>query len=959
MKITFRLRFSTRYGESLLLTGNHELFGNGDAAHAIPLGYLNQEFWETTLVFSKGGAPNTDITYNYILRGVDGSLLYDTGKDRLINAAAIQEEEFLIIDSWNSPASYENAFYTEPFKDVLLRNLKTEVKVPTPGQFTHTFRIKVPLLHPNQTLCLLGNCAALGNWHTSKPILLRRDPAVDFLSAEIDLAKEAFPIQYKYGVYDMKSRTFLAYEEGENRVLQDTIASGKKTLVNDGFARLPASTWKGAGVAIPVFSLRSEKSFGIGEFTDLKWLADWAKQVGLKLIQILPVNDTTASHTKADSYPYSAISAFALNPVYLNLSETVTPENRSLLQELEGERQRLNKLDALDYEAVAKAKFDFLKRIYPQQRDETFAKSDYQEFLQKNKPWLEPYAAFCFLRDRYGSTVYEQWPQHRRYNPKEAEALAHAKNGKSSENERGESVGINRLDPAAQRSEPKLIRRFGGEEFAAGVSLTAVAESESSAEAAEEHEETDLHFHYFVQYHLHRQLKEASEYARSKGVILKGDLPIGVSRCGADTWQNPELYNLDMQAGAPPDAFAVKGQNWGFPTYNWERMKEDGFAWWRHRFEQMGNYFDAFRIDHILGFFRIWSAPSHAVEGIMGYFVPALPVHVHEFAQRGIPFDRDRFTRPHITDKVLRERFGTEDEVVKMGFLDSEGAGKYSLKKDFETQRQVERHFAELEQNDYHTLLRDGLYDLISNVLLFEASESNGQAFHFRFAIESTSSFRDLDAGTQAKLRDLYIDYFFRRQEQFWRQQGMEKLPALKRATEMLVCGEDLGLVPACVPEVMKQLGLLSLEVQRMPKELNREFSRPKDAPYLSVVTPSTHDMSTIRGWWEEDPVRTQRFFNEELGEPGVAPETCEGWINKAIVLQHLASPAMWSIFQLQDLLGMDEQLRRKKPQDERINIPADSKNYWRYRMHFPLEKLLQADRFNEELRACVQQAGR
>ncbi|HYV28760.1 MAG TPA: 4-alpha-glucanotransferase, partial [Candidatus Eisenbacteria bacterium] len=462
-----------------------------------------------------------------------------------------------------------------------------------------------------------------------------------------------------------------------------------------------------------------------------------------------------------------------------------------------------------------------------------------------------------------------------------------------------------------------------------------------------------------VQYHLHRQLKEAAEYARSKGVILKGDLPIGVSRCGADTWQNPELYDLDMQAGAPPDAFAVKGQNWGFPTYNWQRMKEDGFGWWRQRFEQMGHYFDAFRIDHILGFFRIWSIPTHAVEGILGYFAPALPVHLDEFAQRGIRFDRNRFARPHITDQVLRERFGTEDEIIKMGFLDHHDSGNYSLKSEFETQKQVERHFAQLEQNDYHALLRNGLYDLISNVLLFEVPGSGGKEFHFRFAIESTSSFKDLDWRTQNQLRDLYIDYFFRRQEQFWMKQGMEKLPPLKGATDMLVCGEDLGLVPACVPEVMKELGLLSLEVQRMPKELNREFSRPKDAPYLSVVTPSTHDMSTIRGWWEEDPVRTQRFFNEELGEPGVAPAKCEGWINKAIVLQHLASPAMWSVFQLQDLLGIDEELRRKNPTEERINIPAEPKHYWQYRMHLPLEKLLQAQSFNEELKACVQQSGR
>src|SRR5208337_4767665 len=198
-----------------------------------------------------------------------------------------------------------------------------------------------------------------------------------------------------------------------------------------------------------------------------------------------------------------------------------------------------------------------------------------------------------------------------------------------------------------------------------------------------------------------------------------------------------------------------------------------------------------------------------------------------------------------------------------------------------------------------------------SNVILFEEEHAPGRQFHFRFDVENTSAFKELPAATRAPLKELYVDYFFRRQDAFWMLEAMQKLPALKRAMNMLVCGEDLGLVPACVPEVMKALGLLSLEIQRMPKQMGREFSRPQDAPYLSVVTPSTHDMSTIRGWWEEDRELTQKFFNRELGLPGEAPRTAEPWMVQSIVRQHLASPAMWSIFQLQDLAGTDANIRR------------------------------------------------
>ncbi len=388
-------------------------------------------------------------------------------------------------------------------------------------------------------------------------------------------------------------------------------------------------------------------------------------------------------------------------------------------------------------------------------------------------------------------------------------------------------------------------------------------------------------------------------------------------------------------------------------------MQEDGFAWWRQRFEQMSNYFDAFRIDHILGFFRIWSIPMQAVEGIMGYFVPAIPVDVSEFGERGIWFDYYRYCKPFINDEILDHTFGSYADRVKREFIITNEQGNYELEMGIATQRQVQNYFASLDDTDENRTIRQGLSDLISNVILFEEENSEAEKFHFRFGMDNTSSFRYLEWNTQQKLRDLYIDYFFRRQDDFWRKEAMHKLPYLKRATNMLICGEDLGMVPHCVPDVMKQLGILSLEIQRMPKETTREFFHPNDAPYLSVVTPSTHDMSTIRGWWEEDRGHTQRFFNNILGQYGDAPYFCEAWINRAIVLQHLYCPAMWSIFQLQDILGMSEKLRRQNPNDERINVPAIPKYYWRYRMHLTLEELLKQNEFNEELNGYVVHSGR
>ena len=469
-----------------------------------------------------------------------------------------------------------------------------------------------------------------------------------------------------------------------------------------------------------------------------------------------------------------------------------------------------------------------------------------------------------------------------------------------------------------------------------------------------------MKFYCFVQFQLHLQLKEAADYAHKKGIILKGDIPIGIYRYGCDAWTQPDLYNMCWQAGAPPDDFTAVGQNWGFPTYNWKKMQDDGFAWWRQRFEQMSEYFDAFRIDHILGFFRIWSIPTHAVQGIMGRFVPCLPVHINEFGENGIWFEHDRFCKPYITDEILSEVFGEENAgIVKSDFLLPNDRGGYDFQDDFQTQKQVEAYFAGLEQTPENENLKDGLYYLQSNVLFFEEEDSLGQHFHFRISMENTHTFRHLIPHVQERLRGLYINYFYRRQDDFWKKEAMHKLPQLKAATNMLVCGEDLGMVPHCVPDVMKQLGILSLEIQRMPKDPQKEFFHPADAPYLSVITPSTHDMSTIRAWWEENRERTQHFFNHVLEQWGDAPFYCESWINRAIVLQHLYSPAMWSIFQLQDILGMSDQLRREIPQEERINDPANPKNYWQYRMHLLLEDLIEEKAFNEELHGYVTNSGR
>jgi 4-alpha-glucanotransferase len=902
MKVQLYLRFHTEFGQAIFISGNVDELGGDDLSKALPMNYLNEEFWVATIEIKSKKLSH--LHYKYVLRTKEGEMIPEGNCDRRVELNK-HTGEVDLVDAWNHAGEFENAFLSRAF-NVLLERGNKNLKARSPKRFTHVLKVKAPLLKKNEVISILGSAMSMGSWDSDKVLLLSREQDAPggqggWWTIKLDLSKEVFPVAYKYGVYNNKEKKFDRYEEGDNRMLQHEADKKKIVICHDGFVRLPNNLWKGAGVAIPVFSLRTKSSFGIGEFADLKLLVDWARSTGLKLIQILPVNDTIANHNWTDSYPYAAISAFALHPQYINLDKVAGKEHADKLRPVKRKQKQLNELPEIDHVEVMKFKLGMLRELYELQKAEFLADEGYRSFFENNKHWLVPYAAFCYFRDKYGNSHFEQWKTNSVYDKKDVEKLS----------------------------------RPGSASF------------------------HDIAFHYFIQYHLHLQLKEAAGYAHKKAVVLKGDIAIGIYRYGCDAWVEPELYNMNMQAGAPPDDFAVKGQNWGFPTYNWKRMQEDRFDWWRRRFEQMSNYFDAFRIDHILGFFRIWSIPMHAVEGIMGYFVPAIAVHINEFAEKGIWFDYYRYCKPYITDAVLNDVFGGNAEKVKNDFLIPNDSGGYELELAFATQRQVEDHFATLEQNEENNKVKQGLFDLISNVILFEEENTNGRQFHFRFGIENTISFKDLDDNTRQKLKELYIDYFYRRQDQFWRQEAMHKLPYLKAATNMLICGEDLGMVPHCVPQVMRELGILSLQIQRMPKELNKEFFHPNDAPYLSVVTPSTHDMSTIRGWWEEDRVKTQRYFNHILGQPGTAPYFCEGWINRAVVLQHLYCPAMWSIFQLQDILGMDEKLRRQDPNEERINVPANPKHYWRYRVHLSIEDLLKQKEFNEELRGYVIHSGR
>lgn len=689
------------------------------------------------------------------------------------------------------------------------------------------------------------------------------------------------------------------------------LADGDISVYDLDQAFFPICDTKVAGTLVPVFSLRSKSSFGIGDFGDLKKMIDFVSQTGQRVLQILPINDTTITHTWTDSYPYSCISIFAIHPQYVDLNQLPAIADKAEAKKYEALRIKLNALSQIDYEAVNNAKTEYLKIIFEQEGKRIMASAEYKAFFEESQSWLVPYGHYCMLRDKNGTADFTKWEGNETWNEDDREKLTNSR--------------------------------------------TALYK--------------EVAFYYFVQFILSSQMKAAHDYARSKHVILKGDIPIGVNRYSCDVWMEPKYFNLNSQAGAPPDDFSVNGQNWGFPTYNWDEMLKDDCIWWVRRFQNMSKFFDAYRIDHVLGFFRIWDIPIDSVHGLLGQFSPSLAMSREEIEAYGLRFQEDHFTRPFITDWILDRIFHERAEEVRRRYLVHAHDDVYNLKPEYDTQRKIEAAFeaehqamvankADQAALQAHNNLRDGLYALVSNVL-FIRDRKDANKFHPRISAQLDFTYEALYDCDKAVFNRLYNDYYYHRNNQFWYREAMKKLPKLVQATRMLVCAEDLGMVPDCVPWVMEELKILSLELQSMPKDPTVRFGHLSRNPYRSVCTISSHDMPTLRQWWDENIERTQSYYNTMLYRSGGAPHPLPGWLARDIIYRHLASPSMLCVLSIQDWLAISERLRLADQNAERINIPANPKHYWRYRMHLNIEDLISDQEFTGEILGMIEESGR
>ena len=882
MKLYFNVRYITKQGEKLFVS----VSGEGNEKHDYPMEPAEFGVWKAEVdYFSK------EISYQYLVKNSESEIMVEEEVGHELSFPH-NYKEFVITDVWNKKNFPENYLTNKILKNKLT-GFKPE-KNSILKKHTHLFKIEAPIYHPDWKIALFGSSDSLGNWDYEKALILSQTGfGVWEISVEIP---ENYPVEYKYCIYDAKQERIIDVETGNNRLVYPNSNKDILHVVSDHYFKFKGyQMYHDAGVAVPVFSLRTEDGFGVGEFPDLKKLADWNQKTGLGIIQILPINDTTANYSWTDSYPYAAVSVYALHPQYLSIEKLDYSLPKNLVKEYQAEKEALNALELIDYEKMISGKWKFITAIYEAEKEKILKDRNFKKFIKDNEDWLIPYAAFCVLRDKYKTPNFGDWKTHKKYIAGKIAQLFTAKN----------------------------------KDFEA------------------------VMLHSWVQFQLHKQLKDAVDYMHGLGISVKGDLPIGIYRYSVEAWTEPELFGMDFQAGAPPDQFTELGQNWEFPTYNWEAMKKDGYQWWKNRFKALEQYFDAMRIDHILGFFRIWRMPISATQGILGYFYPAVPITEEEFKARQLPFDYDRYCKPFINDKVLGSYFG-ENSSKALSYLTKNENGTYSFKPEFDSQRKLTDYFKKKPD----AIIGEQLISLCANVLFLTEEREGETVYHPRFNVYKTESYEFLSDWEKRVIYDLYHDYFFKRQDQLWAEKAMEKLPVILNATEMLICGEDLGLVPDCVPTVMDDLAIVALKVQRMPSE-NIPFYNPNKAGYMNVVTASSHDSSTLRQWWKEDTNLTQKYFNQQLNQYGKAPENLEPYLAEIIMKQHLYNEAMLAIFPIQEFLATEQSLSNLKIDNERINNPAVFPHYWRYRMHIGLEELNNQERFNDKVKKWVKDSGR
>ena len=636
-----------------------------------------------------------------------------------------------------------------------------------------------------------------------------------------------------------------------------------------------------SGVAVPLFSLYSKQSIGIGEYLDLIPFGRWAAFCDFNIIQLLPVNDTGA-----ESSPYSARSAFALNPVFINVQSVEgSSEYEDEIQQGKVDFQKYGKID---YYNISTWKRMILRKIFDNRYDDLKKDKILLNWIDSNA-WAKPYCVYCTLKAQNDERSWKDWKNYRDPTPKDIEAL---------------------------------WKKFAKDNL----------------------------FQAWMQFEAEKQFSAAVTEVSKMGVRIKGDIPILINEDSADVWADRKYFSLDDRAGAPPDMFSYSGQNWGFPTYRWDVIEKDNFEWWRRRLAQASKFYHAYRIDHVLGFFRIWSIPQSETTGILGYFNPCVPLTYDKLASVGFMRETlEYLRRPNYGIDQLREFLGDNtDRLAPICFTQLEGhPDRLILKPEFSSEKAI---LAMSESQE----VKDKLLKVYWNRVFVPSGDEN--TFYPYWYWYNAPVLYTLPDYEQEKLRNL-IKENENAQNGLWEANATKLLSVLSQETDMLVCAEDLGAVPPCVPAVLNKLNILSLRIERWARNWNAPYSPYYDMdeyPRMSVCATSCHDTSTLRGLWQEKDFDRDLYWSH-AHLSGKAPEEVTPSVARQILAHVYTTNSLFCILPVQDYFALSASLSKCAPEEERVNVPGTvgGKN-WCYRMPCSVDELMDYSSLSSDIRMLV-----
>lgn len=666
------------------------------------------------------------------------------------------------------------------------------------------------------------------------------------------------------------------------------------------------SKWeKLTGVVVPLGALYSKNNPVIGEFSDLIPFGKFCKEAGLKVIQLLPVNDSGTQ-----SSPYSALTAFAIHPIYITLSAIpgfteLYQSDKKFAADWDSFVKAHKYGSRYNYDEILNSKIYFLQKLFESTGIFKTLKPDQtlSTFI-KNNGWLKPYCVYKCLKWDYMQASWKEWKKE------------------------------------DQSFDSKKIEQYWKDKTKLG----------------------SLLFYAWCQQIASNQFENAVKELHKMGLLLKGDLPILMNEDSCDAWYNPEFFNQNLRAGAPSDGENPAGQNWGFPTYNWKNLAAGNYSWWKDRLTVAQKYYDAYRLDHILGFFRIWAIPEGDCNALNGHTEPYAAIKKEELYEAGFDDDRIRWlSKPHIPTSCIQEITNDYEKAHKVleifcNQLPDEELWlfKDSIKGSSQFWSTVlPETFTKEEQEK----IKSKLTEYWSNRTLHEIAKNKLVPM---WTYKSSTSWGTLNDKEKQFLEDTFTE-LNDKNEKLWQKQAENIFTSVFDGVKMIPCGEDLGVGIACVPKTMKKHNILGLRVVRWSRyweKENQPYVDFKDYEPLSITTTSVHDSSTLRGWYEEIGNyekggfdRLNHLFDSKNTEL-VSASLCNGKSSEKTdftpetafeCLKKCAkSASIWYINPLQDYLYMNKKYWLKNAQDERINVPGSVNSFnWTYRMPVSIDELL------------------